>query len=397
MATTVATKSQPIIAARVSTETIKVLVAIIVATNCSHPVATFLKLCFVRSIDKDKDRGCMSLFVRIRTNDLIPTETVAWFPGAVPDLEGWVQKLASTSPYAEHNWRGLDKGLRVSIDMRSPPTGEEETPKPSKEKRRKRRSLCIARIEEGPDHDASFILEEAEKLLKQAVLLHRQAFAKSWTELARCEAKLKRLVEERDNLKFQQKGELVEKLREELKMKKAETLRWRQGIDSLASEKDTLREQLASIECQLQSVKEVSLARGRQIEDLKAKSVAELPKAKSDAATFISSYRVDVEAANTREKEISDVAKVKLSCALDHARRLSRRETLEEVHARGFDLSADIEKEKTLEEEAATLLSNDKDLASGSDSGGDEDEDPEDKALEDAAPKDATAGDVAPE
>ncbi|XP_019229685.1 PREDICTED: uncharacterized protein LOC109210689 [Nicotiana attenuata] len=173
-------------------------------------------------------------------------------------------------------------------------------------------------------------------------------------------------------------------------MKEAKTLGWRQSMERLASEKDTLREQLASIERQLQSVKEESLARSRKIEELEAKSAAELAKAKTDAEAFVSAYRADTEAANTRAKEISAAAEVKLSCALNHARRQSRRETLEEVHARGFDLSADIEKAKTLEEEAAVLLSDDDDSPSGSESGGDKDEVPEEEVPEDEAPEDAT-------
>ncbi|XP_070010465.1 uncharacterized protein [Nicotiana sylvestris] len=245
----------------------------------------------------------------------------------------------------------------------------------------------------GTSHEGHDIFRECLARIEDAVMLHKEAFSTSRVELSRREAELKKISKERDSLKTlyvkkeeeisdlraelekarqkqtdliekaQQKGELVEQLREELRMKEAETLGWRQGMDCLASEKDTLREQLALIECQFQSVKEEILAR-----------------AKSEAKAFISSYRADAEAANTRAKDIFVVAEVKLSCALDHARRQSRRETLEEVLARGFDLSADIEKEE--------------DSPSGSESGGDEDEVPEDEAPEDAAPGDATAEDV---
>ncbi|XP_070013426.1 uncharacterized protein [Nicotiana sylvestris] len=168
-------------------------------------------------------------------------------------------------------------------------------------------------------------------------------------------------------------------------------------MENLAYEKENLREQMDLLECQFQSLKVESLARGCEIEDLKAKSAIELAKAKSDAEAIISSYRADAKADNAQEKEIFAAVKVKLSYALEHARRHSRRETLEEVHARGFNLSVDIEKANTSEEEAATLLSNDEDSASGSGSGGDEDKDPKDEALEDAAPEgDAAAEDVAP-
>ncbi|XP_070029655.1 uncharacterized protein [Nicotiana sylvestris] len=167
-------------------------------------------------------------------------------------------------------------------------------------------------------------------------------------------------------------------------------------MDSLSLEKDTLWEQLASIERQLQSVKEESLARGRKIEELKAKSVAKLAKAKSDTEAFISSYRADAEAANIGAKEISIAAEVKLSCVLDHARQQFRRETLKEVHARGFNLSANIERAKTLEEEAATLLSDEDGSANGSDSGGGEDEVLMEETPGGATPEDAAAEDVAP-
>ncbi|XP_070010618.1 uncharacterized protein [Nicotiana sylvestris] len=214
--------------------------------------------------------------------------------------------------------------------------------------------------------------------------IHREAFSKSRAELARCETEVKNLSKERDDLKIlyvkkdeeisdlraklakarqvktklieKQKGKLVEQLRKEIKMKEAETLGWKQGLDHLALEKDTLREQLTLIEHQLQSVKEESLARSCKIEELEAKSVAVLAKAKSD----------------------------------------EERETLEEVHARGFNLLADIEKAKSLEEEVAAFLSDDDDSASDIEIGGDEDEIPEEEVPEDVAPEDAAPEGVAP-
>ncbi|XP_070029596.1 uncharacterized protein [Nicotiana sylvestris] len=285
---------------------------------------------------------------------------------------------------------------------------------------------CLVGLEDGPDLDVSFIFDEACRLFKQVVVLHKKAFSKSRTDLARYEAELKKISKERDNLKtlyvkkeveisdlrvklaqagqgraeyvekFYQKADSVAHLQEELKMKEVETLGWRQSMHNLASEKETLLEEQASLECQFQSVKEESLSRGRDIEELKAKSVAELAKRRSDAEVVMSSYRADAKAANDQAKEISSTTEVKLSNALDHARRQSRRATLEEVHNRGFDFSADIERAKILEEEAAALLSDENDSASGSESGGDEEEIPEDESLEDATPEDATAKDVTP-
>lgn len=73
------------------------------------------------SIDEDRDRGWMGHYIRVRTRDLIPEEKMLfpeewnfdpapWMPQAVPDLEDWVRKLASTSSYAECAWRDLAKG-----------------------------------------------------------------------------------------------------------------------------------------------------------------------------------------------------------------------------------------------------------------------------------------------
>ncbi|XP_070015528.1 uncharacterized protein [Nicotiana sylvestris] len=166
---------------------------------------------------------------------------------------------------------------------------------------------------------------------------------------------------------FQQKRELVEQIQEELKIKEVETLGWRQGMDSLAYEKETLREQLASLEYQLKNVKEESLVRGHEINELKAKSATELAKAKSDVEAIISSHRADAEAANARAKEISSTVEIKLSSALDHARQA-----------------------KILEEVAVALLSDEDDSASGFESGGDEDEVPEEEAPEDAATENVT-------
>ncbi|XP_070049324.1 uncharacterized protein [Nicotiana tomentosiformis] len=153
-------------------------------------------------------------------------------------------------------------------------------------------------------------------------------------------------------------------------------------MDRLASEKDVVRAQLSSVERQLQSVKVENLARAQKVKELETQLAAELARATSEAEVLVPSYRADAEAANTRAKEIYDAAEVRLSRVADHARRQSRRETLEEVHARGFDLTADIESAKFLEDEAGALLSDDEDSASGSESGGDEDEAPEDAAPE---------------
>nr|XP_016475075.1 PREDICTED: fibrinogen- and Ig-binding protein-like [Nicotiana tabacum] len=233
------------------------------------------------------------------------------------------------------------------------------------------------------------------KRTPQALMLHREAFSKSRAELDRCEADLKKLTEERNYLKLlieqkeeevkglraklatthktqidliEQKAKKIEQLREEAKMKEAETLGWRQNMDRLASEKDAARAQLSSAERQLQSMKEEILDLAKKIEELEVRLAAELAKAtseaekvKADIEAVVAIYRADAEAVHARAKEISDAA-----------------QRLEEIHARGFDLTADIDNAKVLEAEAKALLSDDDDSgsASGSESGKDEDEAP---------------------
>ncbi|XP_070033106.1 uncharacterized protein [Nicotiana tomentosiformis] len=77
-----------------------------------------------------------------------PSSAIPWMPQAVPDLEDWVRKLASTSTYAERAWRDLAKGiweaknhgLTKDAILRSS-SGEEETkslvPKSGEDKKRK--------------------------------------------------------------------------------------------------------------------------------------------------------------------------------------------------------------------------------------------------------------------
>nr|XP_016442849.1 PREDICTED: protein TolA-like [Nicotiana tabacum] len=209
---------------------------------------------------------------------------------------------------------------------------------------------CFAGVDDVPDLDASLIFDEAQRLLNQATTLHREVSSKYRAELARCEADLKQITEERDAIKLlyvQQMAELVEQLCEEAKMKEAETLGWKQNMDRLASEKDA----------------EENLARAQKVEELETRLAAELARATSEAEALVASYRADAEAANTRVKEISDATEVRLSRVAEHARRQSHRETLEENEAR-------------------SLLSDDEDSASGSENGGDEDEAPKDAAPE---------------
>nr|XP_033511230.1 uncharacterized protein LOC117276000 [Nicotiana tomentosiformis] len=125
---------------------------------------------------------------------------------------------------------------------------------------------------------------------------------------------------------------------------KAETEEWKGRMDRLASEKEMARAQLTSAEVQLQAEKEKAEVQVRKVEDLQSQLSAavsnldnlandlEMAKSavlvvKADADEMVAQYKADVEAAQDRTKDI-----------IEHAKWQSRREALEEIHARGFNL-----------------------------------------------------------
>ncbi|XP_019255154.1 PREDICTED: intraflagellar transport protein 81 homolog [Nicotiana attenuata] len=240
------------------------------------------------------------------------------------------------------------------------------------------------------------------------VVLHRETFNKSRAELSWCEANLKRLTEERDTLKclyvqkgedlrdlraelakarkeeaeldeqitnllkeyglyppveantfisqLQQKLERIELLRGEVDQVKADYDRWKENMDRLAAEKEAALAKLASVEVELRGAKEKGSAQAKRIEELEAmlaEAKAEVGETKIAADKSIAVYLADAEAdqtqlreASARERRSNDLAKCQ-----------SRRETLKEIHARGFDLSEEIAKAKALEADARFLVS----------------------------------------
>nr|XP_033513885.1 uncharacterized protein LOC117278525 [Nicotiana tomentosiformis] len=82
---------------------------------------------------------------------------------------------------------------------------------------------------------------------------------------------------------LQQKIEMIKKLREEVDMIKAESLKWKEGMDRFATEKEANRAQLSSAKNQLQSMKEKGSVQGRRIKEVEARLASELAKAESDA------------------------------------------------------------------------------------------------------------------
>ncbi|XP_070054305.1 uncharacterized protein [Nicotiana tomentosiformis] len=161
-------------------------------------------------------------------------------------------------------------------------------------------------------------------------------------------------------------------------------------MDRFAAKKETARAQLSSIESQLQGVKEKSLTQAREIEELEARLAFELAKAKSEAKkakaeadAIVVVYRASAEAAQAQAREASESAHTRAYWIAELAKCQSRRETLEEIHARGFDLTNEIAKSKEHEAKARALATSDDDDHEGSKSGS---ENGEDLDVEEATP-----------
>ncbi|XP_070036957.1 uncharacterized protein [Nicotiana tomentosiformis] len=153
-------------------------------------------------------------------------------------------------------------------------------------------------------------------------------------------------------------------------------------MDRFAAEKEAARAQLSSVESQLRGIKENSLAQAKKIEELEARLAFELAKAKSkaekakaEAEVIMAVYRSDAEAAQVQAGEAAETTQTRAHWIAELAKCQSRRETLEEIHARGFNLTDEIIKAKEYEADARALTSSDDDDDDGSKSGSDNKED----------------------
>ncbi|XP_070046767.1 uncharacterized protein [Nicotiana tomentosiformis] len=267
----------------------------------------------------------------------------------------------------------------------------------------------------GPS-DVSVLFCEVQQDLNRGAVVHREACSWSRAELRKYEADLRRVMEERNALRLlfrqreeeikdlraelakahqyqtdlteqviiilkthglnpgmmanisiselQQKLEVIGKLCEEVDMIRAESLGWKDGMDRLVAEKETARSQLSSAKNQLQGIKEKSLVQSRKIEDLEARLASKLAKAKYDAKKakanadiFVAIYRADAEAARVQARESAETANTRAHWVDELAKCRSQRETLEEIHAQGFDLTEEIKRAKYLETDAEALAS----------------------------------------
>ncbi|XP_070040816.1 uncharacterized protein [Nicotiana tomentosiformis] len=163
---------------------------------------------------------------------------------------------------------------------------------------------------------------------------------------------------------LQQKVEKIGFLREEVDQIKVECDRWKETINRLAAEKETILAKLSSANVQLRRVKQKGSAQAKRIEDLEtrlAEAKADIESSKVMVDKSIAVYRADAEAAQMEAREAADTADSQEHWVAELAKCRSRRETLEEIHARGFDLAEEIKRGKELEVDAEALASDDDD------------------------------------
>ncbi|XP_070008473.1 uncharacterized protein [Nicotiana sylvestris] len=159
---------------------------------------------------------------------------------------------------------------------------------------------------------------------------------------------------------LQQKLEKIELFREEVDQIKADCDRWKENMDHLAAEKEVALDKLSSAEVQLRGIIEKNSAQAKRVEELEpalAEAKAEAEETKIATDKSITVYLADVEAAQTQLREASDRERR----SNDMAKWKSRRETLEEIHTRGFDLSKEITQANALEADVRFLVSSDDD------------------------------------
>ncbi|XP_070056679.1 KNR4/SMI1 homolog [Nicotiana tomentosiformis] len=127
-------------------------------------------------------------------------------------------------------------------------------------------------------------------------------------------------------------------------------------------------------------MKEKSSAQARKIEELEAHLASEFSKAeksKAEVDAIVDVYRADAEAAQVQASEAAETAQTRAYWVAELAKCQYRRETLEEIHARGFDLTEEIIKAKELETDAGALASDDDDDNDESISGSESGEEPD--------------------
>nr|XP_009600602.1 uncharacterized protein LOC104096026 [Nicotiana tomentosiformis] len=180
--------------------------------------------------------------------------------------------------------------------------------------------------------------------MNEASVLRHKTFLRYRDEMSQLEAKVKELVEKRGMYKLfseQHEGE-IKSLRAELDAAQKEHADLLEQVQQKIDRVDQLQAEMDEVKAMAEEWKAIT-TRETLVKELEAaRSEAETTRA--DAKEMMARYKADVEAAQERLKAIVEYVKWQ-----------SRREALEEVHARGFNLSAKLENIKRLKAEDKEL------------------------------------------
>ncbi|XP_070056871.1 uncharacterized protein [Nicotiana tomentosiformis] len=195
---------------------------------------------------------------------------------------------------------------------------------------------CFTRVDDASDiGDTSLLQEEAQRFITRAI-------SRFCVDLSQCEAELQKVSGERDALRLlcSQKDKVIKDLQADLSKQKVEKI-------------ELLREEVDQIKAESKRIEE--------LETRLAEAKAEVESSKIMADKSIAVYRADAEAAQMEAREAADTVDAQAHWVAELAKCRSRRETLEEIHVRGFGLTEEIKKAKELEAEAEALASDDDD------------------------------------
>ncbi|XP_070008100.1 protein CROWDED NUCLEI 4-like [Nicotiana sylvestris] len=195
------------------------------------------------------------------------------------------------------------------------------------------------------------------------------AFDKLKSELLRCEARLRKALDVEKSLRLlcdkrlQSKLEDLERLWGEVSQAECECNKLRAQIDALVAAKKDALAKASALEVQLRNALKNILVQRSRIASLESdllKMKAEVVDTRAEVEEIwakvdkkVAVYLKDVADAQAELRGVSD----RESRSNEYARCKSWRETFEEIHARGFDLSEEIEQAKEDEYDAKFLIS----------------------------------------
>nr|XP_016507665.1 PREDICTED: uncharacterized protein LOC107825329 [Nicotiana tabacum] len=199
--------------------------------------------------------------------------------------------------------------------------------------------------------------------LSVASIFHHEAFLSYRDDLKQLEAEVRELTEKRDasNLLNEQLEGEAKNLRAELEVARKDHADLVELVKVFEVSDDEFYSVTDGQNPQLRAAKERVEVQTKKVEELQSRpgsafldrdnfakeikmTKSEVAMVKAEADEMVAQYKADAEADQDQSKNIAE-----------HMKWQSRRQALEEIHARGFDLSAEIENAKVFEAETRKL------------------------------------------